>query len=103
MPGTPGACQYREVLRGSERANGRPFARKAAAWRAAASGAIRSQAVCQRVLQQPARRGSLPLDGFRGLESRMNTGLHRLGHRCLPSLLPSKTERFGWRGRWTHV
>lgn len=51
----------------------------------------------------PRRTGdaSLPLDGFRGLETCINACFEGLRHRALPSLLPSKNERFCWRGRWT--
>ena len=31
----------------------------------------------------------------------MNASFVGLGHQVLPSLLPSKNDRFYWRGRWT--
>lgn len=42
-----------------------------------------------------------PLNGFRGPETRMDACFWVSGHRTLPLLLPSKNERFCWRGRWT--
>ena len=43
---------------------------------------------------------SLPLNGFRRPETRMNACFEGSGHRTLPSLLPSKKECFCWCGRW---
>lgn len=44
---------------------------------------------------------SLALNGLLGPESRMDACFVGLIHRTLPSLLPSKNERFCRRGRWT--
>ncbi len=70
------------------------------------SGRLAASATAQASIPRdrcgPSRdRPSLPLNGFRGPETRMKTSFLGLRHRALPSLLPSKTERFYWRGRWT--
>jgi hypothetical protein len=38
------------------------------------------------------------LKGFRAPETRMDAGFVRSGHRTLPSLLPSRKERFAGAG-----
>ena len=55
------------------------------------SPAIRVAYICQ-TLRDIARLWlSLPLDRFRGLETRMNTSLHSVLHSHLPSFIPSKS------------